>query len=385
MKLSLKITLIWSAVLTLAVGALVFFDHAPENTIGLMQQAMFAFLAIIAFYIARKENVAKNKPIFINFAVLFVANALIFLSYFFGYAFFSDENSLASTNFYQYFTLGFGFFALAFAIVYVVFDTLFREYGSLQKYLMTFLVVGGFFAYYYQDILADPMYIFRTPDVSDCMTVYNKVDEMSSSGITNPTVDQVAAELSLPAWKDGREVGTLFAEENIQRIREILPFTRGENTWTLLAFRPLYKNVIYMSVLCVVFIMVFFGYQYKKDPPQGAYIEKIIFLLLPYLSFEILHNFAFIKSVDLESFSQLRTIGHYLTCLNIFLLVVFFSLRLSFISSIKGEFYERELVSDPEHISRWRDSIDNLVVRHFLNPQTIHGRLFAPRETKPGA
>jgi hypothetical protein len=64
------------------------------------------------------------------------------------------------------------------------------------------------------------------------------------------------------------------------------------------------------------------------------------------------------------------------------LLLVFFSLRLSFIRSIKGEFYERELVLDSEHISRWRDGIDNLVVRHFLNPETIHGRLFAPREAK---
>jgi hypothetical protein len=54
-------------------------------------------------------------------------------------------------------------------------------------------------------------------------------------------------------------------------------------------------------------------------------------------------------------------------------------MRLRFITSVKGEFYERELVSDSEHISRWRDAFDNLVVRHFLNPQAFHGRLFAPR------
>jgi hypothetical protein len=68
-----------------------------------------------------------------------------------------------------------------------------------------------------------------------------------------------------------------------------------------------------------------------------------------------------------------------LTLLNLLLLLVFFGLRLRFITSVKGEFYERELVSDSEHISRWRDAFDNLVVRHFLNPKAIHGRLFASR------
>ncbi|MEX0602646.1 MAG: hypothetical protein WD295_04845, partial [Bacteroidota bacterium] len=82
---------------------------------------------------------------------------------------------------------------------------------------------------------------------------------------------------------------------------------------------------------------------------------------------------------------DLHAIGQYLTLFNLVLLGVFFALRLSFINSVKGEFYERELVSDSEHISRWRDSIDNLVVRHFLNPETLHGRLLAPRQAKSKA
>lgn len=79
---------------------------------------------------------------------------------------------------------------------------------------------------------------------------------------------------------------------------------------------------------------------------------------------------------------QFHNVGLYLTLVNLLFLLIFFSLRLSFISSVKGEFYEHELVSDAEHISRWRDSVDNLVVRYFLNPKTFHGRLFTPREAK---
>jgi len=95
-----------------------------------------------------------------------------------------------------------------------------------------------------------------------------------------------------------------------------------------------------------------------------------------------LHFYTYIMVNDFSTFLQIFNIAQYLVICNLLLLLVFFSLRLSFIRSIKGEFYERELVLDSEHISRWRDGIDNLVVRHFLNPKTIHGRLFAPREAK---
>jgi hypothetical protein len=44
-----------------------------------------------------------------------------------------------------------------------------------------------------------------------------------------------------------------------------------------------------MSVIGIGFILLFFGYQYMKDPPQGAYIEKMMFLFLLFCSMEILH------------------------------------------------------------------------------------------------
>ncbi|MEK6755864.1 MAG: hypothetical protein AABZ02_06910, partial [Bacteroidota bacterium] len=189
-------------------------------------------------------------------------------------------------------------------------------------------------------------------------------------------------------WKDGKQIGILLDDEKVRRVTEILPYIEGSNVNVLL-LKPLYLNTIYLNVLCVVFIFLFFGYQYKNDPPQGAYLEKIIFLFLPYCSLEILHHFAYIKSVEYSTYLYVKEIGRYLSAANLVLLMVFFSLRLRFITSVKGEFYERELVSDSEHISRWRDAFDNLIVRHFLNPKALHGRLFAPRtpraETEPAA
>jgi hypothetical protein len=261
-----------------------------------------------------------------------------------------------------------------------VVDSLFRNISTSRKYFATALIVGGFFVYYYHPMINDLLYIYKTPDIEDFRIVDKAVAQLKFEDV-QPTTEKLASMVELPAWQNGKRIGKLFQGDELGRITEILPYLEKDN-YKLLVFKPLYLNVVYMNVLCIVFILLFFGYQYQKDPPQGAYIEKIIFLFLPLASFEALHNYIYVRSTAFETFTHIAAIGHILTFVNLLLLTIFFSLRLSFIRSIKGEFYERELVLDSEHISRWRDGIDNLVIRHFLNPKTIHGRLFAPREAK---
>jgi hypothetical protein len=297
-------------------------------------------------------------------------------------AFFSD-NPYASVFALQYLQ-ALNCLLLAFAIVFVVVDSVFANFKVYQKYIVSVLIVGGVFVYYYHPFLQDAKYLYTTEDVKDYRAVSKTIDALASEGVANPTVDQVADRANLAVWKDGEQVGVLYKERKIQRVVELLPYLEGDNHIPLI-YRPLFLNNIYMNVLCIVFIFLYFGYQYKNDPPQGAYIEKMIFLFLPYCSLEVLHHFAYIKSVEAATLTDIMQIGQYLSLANLLMIVFFFSLRLRFITSVKGEFYERELVSDAEHISRWRDAFDNLVVRHFLNPKAIHGRLFAPRTPRNDA
>jgi len=131
-----------------------------------------------------------------------------------------------------------------------------------------------------------------------------------------------------------------------------------------------------MDALLIGFILLFFGYQYKKDPPQGAYVDKIMFLILLLQSMDILHNWGFIKSVEYGSFTELFAIGQYITVFAELMMILFFSLRLRFITSVQGEFYETELAANPHQISRWRDWVDNLVLSQFFNYKVFNGRLF---------
>lgn len=144
----------------------------------------------------------------------------------------------------------------------------------------------------------------------------------------------------------------------------------------ILVYKPLYMNVIYMCILSLAFILLFFGYQYMKDPPQGAYIEKIMFLFLVFCSLEILHAWAFVKSLEWQAFAETMRIGQYVSIAVLLLIALFFALRLRFITSVKGEFYEQELALSPSGVTRWRDSLDNLVIEKFLDRKVLLGRMF---------
>ena len=384
LRLSKKILTIWIGCIAVAATSMLLLPH--RDTLGISEvttRGALLLLGIISFFIFWHEPNSKNKPIFFNFVLFFIATAIVsFLMIFVGIAFFKGE-PYASFYFFQYGSAA-TFFLLAFSLVYVVFDTLFNDFKTLYKYLLTFAIVGGTFAYYYHPIIENPKYVYNTPEITDFRAVRASAEKLQESGKEVVTAEEVAAITNLSAWDGEKKIGTLFEAEKVKRVAELLPYLEGDRVFALL-YAPLDLNAIYMSVLCVVFIFLFFGYQYKNDPPQGAYIEKIIFLFLPYCSLEIFHHFAYIKSGEYSSYVVLHELGQYLTLANLFFLLIFFSLRLRFITSVKGEFYERELVSDSEHISRWRDGFDNLIVRHFLNPETLHGRFFTPRATREKA
>jgi len=377
MKLLKKILVVWISIVALMALSIAYFPNEGASNGDLILQALMVLGAIVSLNISRRETSPANRAIFFNFALLFFVSAASFLSAFVGYGIFPGDRWM---QFFapQYVNLAY-FFLLSLAVVFVVIDSLLNDLRTYSKYITTLLIVAGVFMYYNYPFFQNPKYSYSTEDVVDYKAIDGSMDLLSALGKPVPTTQEIAGITSLGAWNGGIEVGTLFEDQKVRRVSELLPYLLTENGHVPLIWKPLYLNNIYMSVLCVVFIFLFFGYQYRNDPPQGAYIEKIVFLFLPYCSLEILHHYAYIKSVEYATLIDVQQVGYYLTLLNLLLLLVFFGLRLRFITSVKGEFYERELVSDSEHISRWRDAFDNLVVRHFLNPKAIHGRLFASR------
>ncbi len=373
MALAKKISLIWISVL---VGFLVSFilPHWEVTTAGFLSYSLQALLFVISLYLIRHETVKKNKFIFANFAAFFSVSFLFHLYQFVGTVIFPSAE-MARHYYFQYVPLGLYFFLLTFAICYLTVDLLFRDFKIGQKYLLTFVIVGGFFGYYYHPYFTNPRYLYTAPAIAEWKQLDQASAEFQKLHGAMPTEQQLVEFLQSKV----PDVNGAYGEALETRVRELYPYLPGPN-YMILLLKPIYLNTIYMCVLCVGLILLFFGYQYKKDPPQGAYIEKMMFFFLLFCTLEVFHAWSFIKTIEWQEFSQFVIIGQYLSACVLACVAVLFGLRLRFITSAYGEFYEHEIAERPNTITRWRDAIDNLMLAHFFNRNQFVGRfLVMPR------
>jgi len=381
-KRSYRILGIWGVLNALFLVSLLLLPHKSVEPAGFISYSLQSLLAIISINIFRLEPTRKNRYIFLNFAFLFGLSFMAHIYSFIGPGtmFLSDSRFI---RFFldQYVFHMLYFFLLALAIVYIAVDLLLRDFATLKKYLVTVAIVGGFLGYYYHPFLEDPLYLHHTQDVLDWKVLQEKFNAYQKEFGQEPTPEALAEYTQeMYTWSDGEKVGVLFAGEKTRRVKQIYPYLVDPN-YLILVYKPLNLNTIYVSVLCLAFILLFFGYQYMKDPPQGAYIEKIMFFLLLFCTLEILHAYSLMKTLQWEGLVGVIVIGQYVSTIVLLLLVVFFALRLRFITSVKGEFYEQELAISPNGITRWRDMLDNVVIEKFFNRKLLLGRLMVdPRD-----
>jgi len=369
MKLSLKIVLAWAIIILLYLLSIKIFSSTTIPISGYINQSIQTLLFVISIFILFKEPNKKNKYIFLNFTIYFSLSFLSFLYNFVGKSILTDEK-YSRHLFFQYLSIAY-ILILSIAVLYLVIDLIFRDYKIYQKYIASIIIVLGFVGYFYYPILNNPLYLYSTEDIKQFKTIDAYVS--TNKEISNPV--ELANRVTLQSWKNGNAVGDLYPEENLRRIEWLFQYLEGDN-YKILLWKPIYINCMMMDALLVGFILLFFGYQYKKDPPQGAYVDKIMFLILLLQSMDILHNWGFIKSVEYGSFTELFIVGQYITIFAELMMILFFSLRLRFITSVQGEFYETELAANPHQISRWRDWVDNLVLSQFFNYKVFNGRLF---------
>lgn len=365
-----QIVVIWLASLSVFLSSF-FFPHDEVEMFSVVSYSLQLLLFIISLHMIHHEPTKKNKCIFINFALVF-SLAIPFHLYYF-------VNPLTKIFIYQYISFGAYFFFIALAIGYIAVDALFREFKVFQKYVITLAIVGGLFAYYYHPMLSNSRYLYETEDIQDFKILDKAASDYRLVNNTDPSPEQLAEIVELHSWKNGQPVGGLYAPEKLARINELHPYLSGSN-YNILIAKPIYMNSVYMCVICLGFIFLFFGYQYMKDPPQGAYIDKIMFMFLIFCSMEIMHAWSFVKSLEWRTFYEMASIGQYLSIVVFCFIALFFGLRLRFITSVKGEFYEQEIATSPQAVTRWRDWLDNLVIAHFFNRKALLGRLFVDPE-----
>jgi hypothetical protein len=375
-----RIILIWGF---LAVSMLSIFLFSPTSSpmITILSNLLFLTIFVFSLFIVIREKQWSNKLLFMNF-LLFSGYFLVSSLYpLMGNYLFPEIQKVRHFH-YQFGTIYYHVFLLL-AVTYLVVDMLFRNRRTVYKYLLSMVIVIFVCVSYYGNFFKDPDYLYNHPDIRDWLVVDNAYFELKRESGEAPAPAEIAGMINLGAWKQGKQVGELYPIEKEKRVAELLPYSAGQNYMVLL-YRPLNKANVQINTFTIFLIFLFFAYQFKKDPPQGAYVEKIMFLILVLVSLESLHSWAYVRSVDWNIFVDLIVLGQYLSVGAMALLTLFFGLRLRFISTVQGEFYEQQLVSSPQRITRWRDWVDNFVLSYIFNSQTLVGRLLAPGKQRSG-
>ena len=163
-----KIFWLWGAFVAVFSVALHTLPHRTTEPSVFITILIQSLLFLITIAVVRHEVSPKNKFVFVNFGVFFSLSIIAALGKFVGpNALFFTGIERAGHYYDAYAIYGtYGFF-LAFALVYLTIDALFRDFKTVQKYFVTFAVVGTFFGVYFNGFLTNPDYAYKTQDVLD--------------------------------------------------------------------------------------------------------------------------------------------------------------------------------------------------------------------------
>lgn len=345
-----------------------------------LSSASSALLGVVSYYLFSREVRSGTRLVFLNFAVFFGSNALIIPIFQLIKNHFAPSNEWVQFYFFQYNLLLY-FLLLSVSVVFIVLNHVLGKRALWQKCSLTLLLVGATWMYFFHPFLADPLYLKSVPEFRNFKAVCESIKNLQNSGRANPSIDEIASVADLQPSDGLSPSDEMTKGKKKIYVADVLPYVRGDDQY-LLFYKPLWLCCFKMSLLSIFAVLFFIVYKYLMDSPEGAYVEKIVWCFLPYCCFEALHYYAYARVNMWSVIVSVVALGAYLSTAGMWLLVVLFGLRLRFIQSVEGHYYERRLISDARDISRWRDAFDNWVLRQFMNPKELDRRLAIRRNTK---
>ena len=341
-----------------------------EETSGpiLVEQMCLIGIGLLGWVVFVREQAAKTKLLFFCFFLFgFVGQAVEILVLFVAPVL-ERHNPYVSAFAYQYSTiLSLFCFCLAVAGVWIVGISRWKRASIIGAIIVVGIFVEVFGAY-----MIVPQSLYLHPDITDFRIIDRAVQQLKGEN-TEVSEDNISRMISLSRWNGKRRVGELSFEEKKRKVKEILPYTK-ESNYILLIFRPLFRKIILITAGCMVLLLTVLVRQLWRDPPLGAYLDRIAAALLFYTTFRYVHYTWYAESTDLEVCLKNFNIGAIFSITSLAVLGVLFVLRFGFINSDEGKYYERGIVRNPRGITRWRDGIDNLVLKRFFRESTIRRR-----------
>jgi len=336
--------------------------HVPQ----LLIVAVSSLLGIIAVLLFRSELSWSTSIAWMNFAVLFLINALMGVVFPLLSRWLEPFSRDADVYIYQYFT-SFYFLMLGISVTYLLIERVSSTISSLRRFAIAVLIIALPWTILFNDYLVNARYLFDIRASQQIDEIKRTVEALRAQGNPNPSVRDVVDSSRMNLL--GPDVRLL----NEGNVIKILPYALGNNDAALF-YRPFWTSCAWMSALVVVLMLGFLLLRYFRDFPSSAYAEKISWLLVPYVFVEALHYFVLVEAKSWDAAMAFLRIGGTITFIIMIPLTYLFYLKLKFLNSIEGNYYESKLVESSAGITRWRDALDNWIIRQFMHDAELNRR-----------
>jgi len=362
LKSERTILFLWGVSLILLRVSLLL-PHRELDWIALVNsglQILLAFLSLATFLKTR----SPRRFVLLNFSFFFAFSIPLFISPFVGGSLFS---TIKNASFYYHFyvnKIGLNFFFL-FPVCYTLMDFFFDKMHVVTKYMYSSAIAGTIVMTLFSSWLLDPLTLRNVP-------MYASYDRLRTLSVSmqkhlgrRPSSDEIRK-----SWVEAGNTGTARLEQvNGAEIDFLLPYLEGSGA-TVLFWRPVELRCIYAEAAVLVLIAAFLGASYVSSRSYSAYFDKLLILFFALTLFEMVHRIAYIQATSQTTYLNIFWIGEYFSVAILAVLAYALDLRLRFSSSVTGRFYEAALEHSPGMITRWRDELDNWILRVFTREKS---------------
>jgi hypothetical protein len=381
MKANCKIVLLWIlSCLLIGADRVIYAEFEGISKADGLVYCSSALLGIVSFYLWKKELRLGTRCVFGNISLWFLGNAIL------SPVFELCRHSLSWLDpwcriwFYQYYLLLY-FFLLFVCVLFLVIDQFLANRRLLEKYAIVLIASGILWTIVAYPYVSDPKVLAKEPAYLDYVAIRLTLDHLKSTGNASPAMSEIASSIALDKRTVNMPLAALGKDKREQRIAEILPYIPDING-VLLLYEPLWTRCALIALACAILLVGLSVWQYVVDMHVSAYLEKIAWCLLLFCICEALHFYLYTKASDSGLQHIMEVIGQYLSTSIIFIISILCLIRLHFIDTVEGKFYERWLMNDPSRITRWRDSFDNWILRQFMDPGELDRRFLMQRRNR---
>ncbi|MEX1140082.1 MAG: hypothetical protein WEB33_01160 [Bacteroidota bacterium] len=352
------------------VGSIALFPHEKVVLFSAFRQVMLLILGIVAAGLVFAETHRRNRIIFGLFVALGVQQILDLLYSFLPTAFPADR--YIGHQYFQLVNGGLGLFIQSACLAgsVILMNTRIRTWLGLTLVAVIATII---LAIELNPIIINPRHLYTTPDITDFRIIDRAWMNIYQEKKIHADAEAIANRVKLSKWEGRKRIGELTHVEAVRRIKEIEPYLFGSN-YNMLIYKPMNNLWWQMNMFVGFVILLTIVYWFFGGSPSGVYFEKISVIVLCFSVFEAFHFHTYANLISYSDYLHYFNIGAFLSLLAVVVLIFVFFLRLHFLLSHEGRYYESRLELGGTQIARWRDGFDDYVVKKFFGENPFKSR-----------